>query len=205
NGNTILGGATQITPLGGAGNVMVMADNTGTLYATTTAILAGDYLSLSGGTMAGDINLGGNDISNINKLTVNTIDPLYRIKGVNYSSFAAAIVGGVKEEYVGKAQINKLNFKGEYEFILDFAKQKEGSDLWVWYKTVDFSAENVDALVTNYGNFAQVYYLIEGEKLIFRASEPTTISYRLIGRRHDWRNWPTRAIDQNQTAGFVID
>ena len=35
NGATLLGGATQISPLGGAGKVLVMADNTGTLYATS--------------------------------------------------------------------------------------------------------------------------------------------------------------------------
>ena len=39
NGNTVLGGATQISPLGGAGSVLVMADNDGTLYATSSSAL----------------------------------------------------------------------------------------------------------------------------------------------------------------------
>ena len=37
NGNTVLGGATQITPLGGGGNLIVMTDNEGNLYSTSTS------------------------------------------------------------------------------------------------------------------------------------------------------------------------
>ena len=205
NGSTLLGGATQISALAGAGQVVVMADSSGNLFATSTAAIVGNFLPLSGGTMSGGINMGGNDITNINKLTVNTIDPLYRINGINYSTFAATIVGGVKEELIDRAEIRKRNSNGEYEFVIDFTKQKEGSDLWVWYKTIDFSRENVNVFMTNYGNFAQVYYLVEDEKIILRASEPTTVSYRLIARRHDWREWPTKALDQNETPGFIIN
>jgi len=51
NGNTLLGGATQISPLGGAGQVLVMADNTGTLYATSSAaLLPPGSVSLPSGT-----------------------------------------------------------------------------------------------------------------------------------------------------------
>ena len=37
NGNTILGGATQISALGGGGNLLVMTDNAGNLYSTSTS------------------------------------------------------------------------------------------------------------------------------------------------------------------------
>ena len=49
NGNTVLGGATQISPLGGAGNVMIMADNTGTLYSTSTAAIVSPIVSSASG------------------------------------------------------------------------------------------------------------------------------------------------------------
>jgi len=154
--------------------------------------------------MGGSVNLGGNNITNINKLTVGTIDPLYNIKGINYSTFASAIVGGVNEEYVGRIKISS-SVGTEYEAAIDFSKVKEGSDLWVWRKVVDFNANNVEALITPYGSFAKVYYTIEGERLTFRSDRPAEISFRLIGKRHDWRQWPTRATDQEEPASFIID
>ena len=63
NGNTVLGGATQITPLGGAGNAIVMADNTGNLYSTSTAaILSGQLWS---GTKNGNIWNGDAGAGNV--------------------------------------------------------------------------------------------------------------------------------------------
>jgi len=156
--------------------------------------------------MGGDINMGGNNMTNLNKLTVNTVDPLYNIKGVNYSTYAASVVGGVKEEYVGKLKITRFanDNTGEYETIIDFSKVKVGGDLWVWRQVVDFSSENVEVLITPYRKFASVYYYVEGEKLIFRSDKPAEISYRLIGRRIDWTQWPTRSTDQEEKAGFTI-
>ncbi|MFA5109413.1 MAG: hypothetical protein WC458_02635 [Patescibacteria group bacterium] len=175
------------------------------LLSTSTPI-AGAYLPLSGGTMiaSSSINMNDGNITNLfdleitNKLTVSTIDPLYRIGGVNYSTYAASISGGVKEEYIGKIMISKKNrISGEFEAIIDFSKIEEGSDLWVWRRVVDFNNNNVDVLITPYGRFAAVYYLIDGEKLVFRSDYPVEVSYRLVGRRFDWRQWPTRATDQN--------
>ena len=162
-------------------------------------------------TMGGDINMGAQNITNLNKLTVNTIDPLYNIKGINYATFAAAIVGGVKEEYVGSIKITKRvlatnqDDNREYEAIIDFSEVKEGSDLWVWRKIIDFSPDNVQVLLTPSGRFAEVYYNIEGNRLVFRSDRPVAVSYRLVGKRLDWREWPTRAKDQQEKAGFSID
>jgi len=173
-----------------------------------------NYLPLIGGEMSGDIymkagladiNMGGNNITNVNKLTAGTVDPLYRIKGINYSSFAPSFVGGVKEEYVGRLEIVKRNSRGEYEVVIDFSKQKEGSDLWVWRQVVDFSQDNVEVFITPYGSFANSYYEIDGEKLIIRTNRPTSVSYRLIGQRHDWEAWPTKAKDQEEKPSFIID
>ena len=156
------------------------------------------------------LNMGGNNIVAVanmtitNKLTVSTIDPLYKINGINYSTFVSSIVGGTKEEYTGKITIDKY-VDEEYEAVINFAKLEEGNDLWVWRKVVDFSKENVEVAVTPYGGFAQVYYLIEGNNLIFRADKPIEISYRLVGRRYDWKKWPTKAIDQTETPSAVIN
>ena len=178
-------------------------------YGVVKALLSGSYLPLAGGTMSGDVNFGGRSITNLTNLTVSkitatTIDPLYNINKVNYSTFAPSIAGGVKEEYIGKANIKRENSElKEYEYIIDFSLEEEGSDLWVWRKVVDYSNDNVQVFITPSGKFANVYYLIEGNKLIFRADRAVEISYRLIGNRYDWREWPTRATDQSQTGVLI--
>ncbi|MHB8903768.1 MAG: hypothetical protein ACYC40_01530, partial [Patescibacteria group bacterium] len=148
----------------------------------------------------GDLNMGGHNILNVNKLTVNTIDPLYDINGVKYSTYAGSISGGVKEEVVGKIAISSraTNTANEYEKIINFATVKEGSDLWVWRKVIDFAPDNVEVFLTPYGGYANTYYLIKDNQLIFRSDRPITLSYRLIGRRFDWHQWPTKAIDQSE-------
>lgn len=167
------------------------------------------FLALAGGTMSGSIAMGGNDITgadgiSANKLDVLTIDPPYFIDGIRYSTYAASFAGGVKEEYSGQAKITKKNSLGEYEYVVDFDKLRVGDDLWLWRQIIDFSRDNVEVVITPYGSFASVYYLIDDNKLIFRADKKTDISYRLTGRRFDWRDWPTKSLDQNNKWGMFI-
>jgi hypothetical protein len=150
--------------------------------------------------------MAGYDIGNVNKLTVNTIDPLYEINNVLYSSYAASVVGGVKEECIGKTTINSYNSsKEEYEKIIDFKKQEEGTELWLWYKTVDFNQDNVDIFMTPIGSMANVYYEVVDDSIVIRSDKKVSVSYRLIGRRFDWKSWPTIAEDQSQTPGLKIE
>ena len=176
-------------------------------------------------------DLGGTgNITGVSKLTVTTIDPLYQIKGKKYSTYASAIVGGVKEEYVGRAKLVRksetLNPKSEtnskfeiqnsklggaeYQYILDFDKVSDGSDLWVWHHAVDFSEDNVEVLVTPIGVPVPVAYEVKGNKIIFSAEStnhklPTiNFSYRLVGKRIDWVSWPTFAKDQTEKAGIIV-
>jgi len=168
------------------------------------------YLPLTGGTMSGDINMGSRAITNVAtitavKLNVNTIDPLYSINGNKYSTYVASIVGRLREEYIGRLNITERlkDVAGVYEGVIDFDKEEEGSDLWVWREVVDFQPNNVDVLVTPYGGFAQVYYIIDGNKIRFRSDRPAEVSYRLVGHRFDWREWPTFSTDQSQPGYFV--
>ncbi len=149
------------------------------------------------------LNMMDNNIIGVNKLTVSTIDPVYEIDGKKYATYAASIAGGVKEEYTGKAKLFEIKTQ-EYEYIIDFDKIEVGSDLWVWKKAVDFSRDNVDILITPYGESADIYYLIEGNKIIIRGDKPVEFSYRLTGKRFDWQNWPTLSKDQNEKASFII-
>jgi|GEM_PF-1460605 len=194
------------------GTLLCIAGDCRASWASTTAA----YLPLAGGTMTGtitmtnngsnNINMGGgtSNIYNLNKLTVGTIDPLYTIHGSNYATFASSISGGVKEEYVGQAEVNKKVSSKEYESVLDFDNVSEGTDLWVWRQVVDFNKDNIEVFITPYGQFANVYYSIENNKLIFRSDRPTEISYRLTGRRFDWRNWPTKTLNQEE-KGIIVN
>jgi hypothetical protein len=161
-------------------------------------------LTIPGLSLTGDLDLNWHNIRNVTKLSVGTIDPLYNIHGVNYATFASSVAGGVKEEYIGKAKINTKNIDDEYEFVVDFDKEKEGSDLWVWRHAVDFSDDNVQVLITPSGKKADIYYVIDGNRLTLKSDKAVSASYHLIGNRIDWKKWPTRAIDQNEKASFII-
>jgi len=141
-------------------------------------------------------DLQGGDITGVDKLTVTTIDPLYEFDGIEYSTYVASMSGGVKEEYTGMAELSNTaqcqNSHCEYEYVIDFNNTVlKGSDLWLWRKVVDFSKQRVQVIITPYGASADIYYFIEGNKIIFRGDKQVEFSYRLTGNRYDWRQWPT--------------
>lgn len=161
------------------------------------------YVKKAGDNMTGDLDMGWSDIIAVNKLTVTTIDPLYDIGGTKYSTYAPSVVGGVKEEYVGKGEISQCDDQ-VCSWRLNFAQENKGSDLWVWRQIVDFQPDKVDVLMTAYGRPTTLSYEIDDNQLIFYANRPTRFSYRLIGARYDWRQWPTLAIDQTEKASLII-
>jgi len=156
-----------------------------------------------GAAINGNLVMTGGNITGINKISVNTVDPLYSIHGTNYASFAASVVGGVKEEITGKINIDQ-KVGEEYQATLNFDEEKVGTDLWVWHNVIEFNKDNVEALLTPYGGFANTYYYISGNSLIFKSDRPIEISYRLIAKRFDWRSWPTLPTDQTEKAGLII-
>ncbi len=150
--------------------------------------------------------LGGN-IVGVNKLTVATIDPLYQIGEKKYASYGPSVVGGVKEEFFGRGQlkiVTSTQGTPRYEQVIDFDNVPQGSDLWVWFHVVEFSRGGVQVFLTAYGEPATMYYLIEGHKIVIRGTRPVPFSYQLVGRRFDWRDWPTKAKEQSETPNFVI-
>jgi hypothetical protein len=183
-------------------NTVIVGTPTADTHAATKSYVDSAFISP---TISGDLNMGGNNILAVNKLTVNTIDPLYDINNVLYSSYATSMIGGVKEEYIGKTKINRYNSSvDEYEKVIDFSDEREGTELWLWYKTVDFNEDNVDVFITPSGSMAKVYYKVMDDSIILRSDRSVTVSYRLIGRRFDWQSWPTIAKDQSQKAGLII-
>ncbi|HDY73071.1 MAG TPA: hypothetical protein ENH86_00665 [Candidatus Jorgensenbacteria bacterium] len=205
--HSTFGGGTELMRIEDTGNVGIgtagpsyKLEVIGDLRVSATSTFSGNW-SLGGGAMT-NLNMNSQNITAVNKISVTTIDPLYNIGGTKYATYVASIVGGVKEEYIGKGRLAVGDSGNSY--VIDFNKVKKGSDLWVWYKTIDFSKENVDVLVTPYGQLANIYYVIEGNKLIFRGDKATEFSYRLIGKRFDWRAWPTLASDQSEWTNLII-
>jgi hypothetical protein len=198
-------------------------DVTGTLRATGNWSL--------GGAAQTNLNMNNLQILGVSKIDVGTIDPLYEIEGGKYATYASSIAGGVKEEYVGRGKLtasisNQCNENSmkiancklqNFEYVIDFSKVERGSDLWVWRKTVDFSKDNVEVMATAYNIPIPVAYRIEGNSIIFIAeldkSQISKIksqngeiefSFRLVGKRFDWKNWPTFGTDQTKRANLIV-
>lgn len=199
-----VGGATDVF-ISSAGNVGIATTTNTYRLAVNGTVLIGDQLRTRGLDMIGgtNITMNGGNITGANKITVTTLDPLYQINGVKYSTFAPSVAGGVYEEFLGKAKTNLIN-ENSAEYVIDFNSISEGSDLWVWKNAVDFSKENVVVVITPYGGFASAYYLIEKNKIIIRTNIPTEFSYRLSGKRFDWKKWPTRATDQTESPSLIV-
>jgi hypothetical protein len=184
--------------------------NNGTNIGIGTATPGAYKLNVAGSAYIGgalELSAGSNLVTSgtisANKINVGTIDPLYNLQGTNYASFAASVVGGVKEETTGRVMIDQA-VADEYQKTIDFKRQAVGSDLWVWYNVIDFDKDNVEVLLTPYGKPANVYYSISGEKLTFHSDISVEVSYRLIAKRFDWRDWPTKAKDQNEKPNFIL-
>ncbi len=93
NGNTVLSGATQITPLGGTGNVLVMADNTGALYATTSSAIIPDQLW--SGTKNGNIWNGDAGVGNVGIGTTSPNVKLNVVDGTPAGTYTGLYTGMV--------------------------------------------------------------------------------------------------------------
>ncbi|MFH0891026.1 MAG: hypothetical protein V1856_03265, partial [Candidatus Liptonbacteria bacterium] len=207
--------------VGGTSSSSYKLNITGTAYISSALTVVGSA-NLNGGA-----GLNNQNITGVNKLTVTTIDPIYRIRGVNYATYAGSFAGGVKEEYSGKGRLAArtdlpagrqarmdANAEGEYEYAIDFSKESIGSDLWVWFRAVDFTKENIEAVATPYGQSANIWYEIvdssdsnsnSSPKIVFHGDKAVEFSFRLTGKRVDWRKWPTRAVDQSERPSFILD
>jgi hypothetical protein len=169
-----------------------------TLTVTGNATIDGQLVMSPSGT---GINMNGTNILSAGTLQVTTIDPSYQIGGTNYETFSPSIAG-VQDEVTGDGTLAKSG--SDYEYAINFPKLAQGSDLWVWYQTVDFGKDTVEAIATPYGQFANIYYTIAGSTLTFHGNAPAQFSFRLTGKRFDWQKWPTRLEDQSETPGFVL-
>ena len=97
-----------------------------------------------GGTTTGLVAIFGGGSG---KIDVGTVDPPYTIGGKRYATYLPAMTG-VKEETTGLLNLTRFNLVKSYEsyrtYSLDLANAEEGSDLWLFAKTTNLSAEGLD-------------------------------------------------------------
>ncbi|MBI5220370.1 MAG: hypothetical protein HY978_00850, partial [Candidatus Liptonbacteria bacterium] len=224
-GTTVPGYKFDVNGTGSFANTVIVGTPTASSHAATKSYVDS---AVTGGTVTkalacdGDATCemngadlkGTGSITGVVKLTVATIDPLYRIGGVNYSTYVPSIAGQVREEFSGRGKTVKSG--KNYRYLLDFSSTPQGSDLWLWHQAVEFSRDTVEAVATPYGQAASIWYEIVqaqtnadgtrtgADKLIFYSDKPVEFSFRLTGYRHDWREWPVKAKDQTEKATFVL-
>ncbi len=187
-------------------NLYAASTNYKVAIGTTTA---GSYkLLISGavGIINGNLDLSSNGISlngastanigTVNKLTVKTIDPLYKINKVNYATFVSDTIG-LKTEVYGKVKlVNK-----KYE--IDFTKLKEDkdTDLWLFWQLIDEGEDMKDVVVNLTPQFnGRVWYKIDSlnKKIIIYGETlelgDLYVSYHLTAPRYDQKDWPIKPL-----------
>ncbi|MBA7639056.1 hypothetical protein ES703_46712 [subsurface metagenome] len=163
---------------------------------------AGVQVLDSGGTMriyvgSEYISITGNDVS-LDKVTVNTVDPVYTIGGERYATYMAGMVG-IREEVTGTVRLNS-------SYTIDFKNLEIGSDLWLFYQITDFG-ENWEKLqiILTPGFNGNVWY----EKnpfentLTIHGESSGEVSYRMTANRFDWMNWSNLYLEDNDVTGLI--
>jgi hypothetical protein len=144
------------------------------------------------GAAIGNLNMNGNNIVGVNKLTVATIDPVYEIAGKKYATYVSDTIG-LKMEAYGKARLTKAG--STYRYVLELGDAPRGSDLWLFWHTIDEGKElgNISLSLTPEGGRANLWYEIEpqNKRVTVYGDAPVKFSYHIVAPRHDAKKWPT--------------
>ncbi len=192
---------------------------------TTTS--TGSYVLKGGDSMTGNLNMGGNNISGVNKLYVTTIDPLYEIGGAKYATYVPNSIGQTTS-VSGKLNLLKSDFDNQevgfpagnptsqiLTAALDFSGAGRGSDLWLFWQTIAEGKNMKDIIVNLTPEFdgRAWYELRPSAKQIVVYAEPSTtyhlppttyaVSYHLTAPRHDAAEWPN-AVPNEQEKGILL-
>jgi hypothetical protein len=174
----------------------------------------GAYIKESGGMLQvyGSIGAGGTDNPSLcvgpnceEKIDAGAIDPPYTINGKKYATYMSSMTG-MKEETTGSVETNERIDGVGYRTIVDFTKQPEASDLWLFSKTTNLK-ENIDKMVillTPEKN-TRTWYSVDPVKqtLSIFSSRPTKISYRLTAPRFDYLAW--KNTRNSAHSGYVLN
>jgi len=137
------------------------------------------YLRRDGGNSpTANINWGGYDITNLDKLYANEVDPIIQINGKQYRTWACETIG-LRTDVVGQARLEN----GIWQ--VELAQMPEGSDLWLFYHAV---AESTIIPFVTAQDEAYLIARVDGSLFTVKALSGdmnARFSYRLSGKRVD--------------------
>jgi len=124
------------------------------------------------------LDLEGGNIIDVNKISVNTIDPIFKINNKKYASYVPDVIGK-KVEVIG---VGKLT-DGRWE--IDLANQEDSSDLWLFYNIV--KRDTIIPFISPQDK-ADLYGYLDETKFVVELKDggkEARFSYFLIGERID--------------------
>ncbi|TSC97416.1 MAG: polymorphic outer membrane protein, partial [Parcubacteria group bacterium Greene1014_47] len=164
---------------------------------------------VGGGTIASTgnanivLNAGSGEVTigdGTGKLNAGTVDPPYFIGGVKYATYLPGMTG-VKEETTGVVKLSRINSTDNFSYIIDFAKEVAGSDLWLFSQATDWgiNMKNLVVLVSSTQEKAKVWYEKDSanNRLIIYGNCNCEVSYRLTAPRFDYFTFPNIPITQD--------
>ncbi len=118
-------------------------------------------------------------------------DPLYTIDGKKFSTYASSI-NGMKEEYIGTANLAYDPAAGGYAYTLDFNNFEYGTELWTFSRVIDPDLTKVNVLLTPTSQ-ARTWFRRDpvNRKLILYSDRPTSVTYRFTAPRFDYALYPS--------------
>jgi hypothetical protein len=148
--------------------------------------------------LRGNLTLNNTNISGVDKISANIIDPVYKIDGEKYVTYVPDMIG-LKAEIVGEGQTK------DGKLIIDLAEQKEGSDLWLFWNIVKH--DSIIPFVSPQ-SAADLYAYMDGSKLVVEVREGdknAKFSYRLVGTRLDYEDSDNLLKDETVSNYIDID
>jgi len=191
DGNIISNDTFSITSNATNGNITIDA-GTGIIFLGGGAGAKQACVSTNGSTCTGKIDAG-------------TVDPPYTIDGKHYATYMPSMTG-VKEETTGTIATGEYVPGVGYRTIIDFTREPEGSDLWLFSRATDLTrtASQLVVLVSPQANTSTWYdYDAASRTLSIYTARPTTVSYRLTAPRFDWQTWGN--IRKDDMDGFIVN
>jgi hypothetical protein len=140
------------------------------------------------------------------KINAGTIDPPYTINGKKYATYISSMTG-IKEETVGSVTTSERVDGVGYRKVIDFNRQVDGSDLWLFNKTSKLreNIKDMVVLLTPSDN-TRTWFNIDRNNLTLTiySSKPTVVSYRLTAPRFDAPKWKNIREDDDPVSGFIL-
>ncbi len=162
--------------------LLLTNDGTGDIFAASVSGVQKFRINSTGDLIIGDGS---------GKIYGGGFDPLYTIDGKKFSTYATSI-NGMKEEYIGSANLAYDAAAGGYAYTLDFNNFEYGSELWTFSRVIDPDLTKVNVLLTPTSQ-ARTWFRRDpvNRKLILYSDRPTTVTYRFTAPRFDYALYPS--------------